>query len=405
MFGPNRNEPVPRGHVVFVRRDDRVKRGLEFTEATKICLEPPSSTAAPPRRAHAQSPRVRPPTTVAKLRFRLYRRFGPNFPYQVAALNGFSTIDAEVEFSRTKKPATRDGNCSPGAPTLSAATTAAAAEAAVAEARAEEEAAGADLSSEEGEADAEAPVFLTFRFRREPLSRGTAEREPEPEPDTPATGGSSGEITNLTMGDEEEEAPAVAATSNGHRGGGDGGGEVNDGCTDPLREENSVTACTPADGGKGISGSSSVGNNGGAKEGRKRAGSRGSECEGKGGGDKGSKRAKSAGGAGGAAEKDDEEVEEEEEDGDGEEEQARQCTVPRTLTRRLSGTASPRCYFVLCCRTQTSVALYKSRPLAACKRHSDHLFEVQHLQRGDVGLQELNSRFPLALVVRHVFAL
>ncbi|CAM9472741.1 unnamed protein product, partial [Ectocarpus sp. 13 AM-2016] len=238
---------------------------------------------------------------------------------KVAALNGFTTIDAEVEFSRSGTDSTATAAASAGTdgpdvtsaattrvkPTLSEGTVAAAARAAAAaggKATTGVEEDGGTSSDEDDDDDrdddAESPVFLTFRFRREPLRRGPAESW-DVGGKRVAFGGDvheddhqkAGEVIDLALDDdddddgEEEPSAAISTTPKGDNEGG------------TLFEEKDSATAAPAKlaTGKDVSCDDDAGGGGDShgKEGRKRAGSRGRESEeGRGGNDKGRKRPK-----------------------------------------------------------------------------------------------------------------
>ncbi|CBN75598.1 hypothetical protein Esi_0148_0039 [Ectocarpus siliculosus] len=260
---------------------------------------------------------------------------------QVAALNGFTTIDAEVEFSRTGTdstataaasagtdgPALTSAAATRGKPTLSEGTVAAAARAAAAaggKATTGEEDKGTSSDEDDDDDhddDAESPVFLTFRFRREPLRSGPA--EPSRGEGGRAVGGGdardhdhqeAGEVIDLALDDdedddEEEEPSAVISTT--PKGDNEGGS---------LFEKKGSATAVPAKiaAGKDVScdGGGGGGGDSHGKEGRKRAGSRGRESEeGRGGNDKGRKRPKGG---------EEEEVGEEEDEGADDEEGGKQ---------------------------------------------------------------------------------
>lgn len=226
---------------------------------------------------------------VSLILHRKHRNIGTSEPLlfiQVAALNGFSSIDAEVEFSRkksapsgtTKMNPTGKRSASRAPPsTLSEATVAAAAAAAVASADADadtdaEKASSSSSNGDDGEEeDVEAPVFLTFRFRREPMPMPMRTDDAAPE-----DGGCSSSEASEGDSDEEDEEPPAKAAAEG------GSGELSKG----PRENG---------GGKYRASNGSSSDAGGVgKEGRKRAGSGGVGGEGGGSGEKARKRPKGA---------------------------------------------------------------------------------------------------------------
>ncbi|CAN0035565.1 unnamed protein product, partial [Ectocarpus sp. 12 AP-2014] len=255
---------------------------------------------------------------------------------QVAALNGFTTIDAEVEFSRTGTdstataaasastdgPAVTSAAATRGKPTLSEGTVAAAARAAAAAGGTattggeEDEGTSSDEDDDDDhDDDAESPVFLTFRFRREPLRRGPAESW-DVGSKRVALGGDvhdndhqkAGEVIDLALDDDDDgkERPS-AVISTTPKGDNEGGS---------LFEKKGSATAVPAKlaAGEDVACDDDGGGGGDrhGKEGRKRAGSRGRESEeGRGGNDKGRKRPKGG---------EEEEEEEEEEEGADDEE-------------------------------------------------------------------------------------
>ncbi|CAM9405115.1 unnamed protein product, partial [Scytosiphon promiscuus] len=250
---------------------------------------------------------------------------------KVTALDGFTTIDAEVEFVRAKHSTAVPVQ---GKPKLSEVKAAAATADALAEAGQASEASGStggvastaheergddDASSsasssddseveEEEEEDPEAPVFLTFRFRREPLVRGKSNPAEdagaaEEQPGIPPRGGggSSREAIDLAMDDDEEDGhgfedgpgneggrdeatPKVASALKSDAGSaGEGVGDTNN-AAGQKKATLGVVAKGKDSGSNGV---------GASRESRKRAVSRGSGNDGDDGGSgKGRKRPK-----------------------------------------------------------------------------------------------------------------
>ncbi|CAM9781151.1 unnamed protein product, partial [Ectocarpus sp. 8 AP-2014] len=189
----------------------------------------------------------------------------------------------------TDGPTVTSAAATRGKPTLSEGTVAAAARAAVAAGGKvtigeEDEGTSSDEDDDDDhDDDAESPVFLTFRFRREPLRSGPAESSGG-ERGRAAGGGDArdhdhdhqkaGEVIDLALDDdddEEEEPSAVISTT--PKGDNEGGS---------LFEKKGSATAVPAKigAGKDVScdGGGGCGDSHG-KEGRKRAGSRGRESE------------------------------------------------------------------------------------------------------------------------------